>query len=93
MLFTGDTKHDPELVTELCRRYPVETVFHDCQFFTGGIHASLDQIAELPPEIKRMTYLMHYADSWKNQEEKASELGFAGFAREDIYYEWISGAE
>ena len=65
VLFTGDTKYDPELITSMCKEYAIEAIFHDVQFFVGGIHAGLDEISNLPPEIRAKTFLMHYPDNWR----------------------------
>ena len=48
VLFTSDTRFDPSLVCDLDARYDFEIIFHDCQLFTGGVHASLDELLTLP---------------------------------------------
>jgi ribonuclease BN (tRNA processing enzyme) len=86
VLFTADTRFDPELVLEFDRRYHFEYIFHDCQFFNGGVHASLDELATLPPEVRRRIILMHYGDNWQQYQEGALGLGFHSFARQSHYY-------
>jgi ribonuclease BN (tRNA processing enzyme) len=86
VLFTADTRFDPELVLEFDRRYHFEYIFHDCQFFNGGVHASLDELATLPAEVRRRIVLMHYGDNWQQFQERALGLGFHSFARQSHYY-------
>jgi len=86
VLFTSDTRFDPELVLEFDRRYNFECIFHDCQFFTGGVHASLSELATLPKAVKRKTFLMHYGDNWRQYEEVIREAGFQAFALQSHSY-------
>lgn len=88
ILFTGDTQYDPALIEEMERLFPIEAIFHDVQFFTGGVHASLDEISGLPDESKAKTYLMHYSDGYRDHEEAAASAGFAGFVRQWCYYDF-----
>ena len=57
VLFTSDTRYDPELVVLYDRLFNFEAIFHDCQFFTGGVHAGIEELRALPDEIKRKLYL------------------------------------
>jgi ribonuclease BN (tRNA processing enzyme) len=79
VLFTSDTRFDPELIQELEKKYKLEKIFHDCQFFTGGVHASLDELNTLPPATKAKTWLVHYGDNYETKIDAAREMGFAGF--------------
>lgn len=88
VMFTSDTRYDYDLVDYYENRFKFETIFHDCQFFTGGVHASLEEIKELPEHIKKKMYLTHYGDNWENFEDLVSEYGFAGLARQWIYYDF-----
>lgn len=88
VLFTGDTQYDPALIAEMEGRYQLDVIFHDVQFFTGGVHASLEEISNLPAASKEKTYLMHYSDSFQEYEGRAAEAGFAGFARQWTYYDF-----
>lgn len=90
VLYTGDTQYDPDLIHELDQRFEFETIFHDVQFFTGGIHASLDEISELEPELRKRMLLMHYSDLWESYTETVSKRGFAGFVQEHRYYDFPS---
>ncbi len=88
ILFTGDTKYDPNLLHEMEERFDIEAIFHDVQFFTGGVHASIEELAELPQPMLRKTYLMHYGDTWESQLNRIRELGFAGLVQEYHYYDF-----
>ena len=86
ILFTSDTRYDPELIISFDEIFDLEMIFHDCQFFTGGVHASLDELNMLPPEIKNKTYLTHYGDTWENFEAAVKEYGFGGLAKQHTHY-------
>ncbi len=87
ILFSGDTRFDPQLVTDYCSRFNIEYIFHDCQFFPpGGVHASIDELKDLPASIKSKMILMHYGDDWERNEEKVKSLGFHSLARQWTYY-------
>jgi len=82
VLFTSDSRHDPDWVAALDAEYHFEAVFHDCQLFTGGVHASLDELADLPPGLRAKTYLVHYGDKVEDFAARIRELGFAGIAEQ-----------
>jgi len=82
ILFTGDTRFDPELLEEYCSRFPVETIFHDCQFFKGGVHTSLEELSSLPRELKNRIYLVHYGDNYRDYESLVKKQGFKGFTKQ-----------
>jgi ribonuclease BN (tRNA processing enzyme) len=82
ILFTSDTRYDPEMVISLDAEYGFEAIFHDCQLFTGGVHASLDELACLPPAIRARTRLMHYGDKIEDYLPRIADLGFAGIAEQ-----------
>jgi ribonuclease BN (tRNA processing enzyme) len=86
IFFTSDTRHDPELIEYYDAMYHFETIFHDCQFFTGGVHASLEEISKFPPEIKERIYLTHYGDNWEDFQDTIAENSFGGLAQQHIYY-------
>lgn len=86
IMFTSDTKFDYELIDFFNKELNLEYIFHDCQFFTGGVHASIDELNQFPPEIKKKIYLTHYGDNFKDYIDKASEYGFAGLAKEHVSY-------
>ena len=68
------------------KRFCPEVIFHDCQFFKGGVHASLEELATLPASVKAKTWLMHYGDGMEGERARAAKLGFAGFAEERTTY-------
>lgn len=82
VLFTSDTRFDPEMLEFAMGRYPIEAIFHDCQLYNGGVHASLDELGRLPAKVKAMTTLMHFGDAVADHADKAAALGFKGFARQ-----------
>jgi ribonuclease BN (tRNA processing enzyme) len=86
VLYTSDTRYDPDMVRSLDEKYKFEAIFHDCQFFTGGVHASLDELAGLPADIRAKIFLMHYGDSVEAMTDRIADLGFAGAAKEWTSY-------
>lgn len=87
ILFSGDTRYDPQLIVDYCERFPIEYIFHDCQFFPpGGVHASIDELKDLPADIKSKMILMHYGDDWERNEDKVRSLGFHSLAQQWVYY-------
>jgi len=90
VLFTSDTRYDEEMVLSLDGKYRFEAIFHDCQLYTGGVHASIDELARLPEDVRSRMYLMHYQDGADEQLEKAAKLGFRGFAKQWFRYDFPS---
>jgi ribonuclease BN (tRNA processing enzyme) len=86
ILFTSDTRFDPDLIRDYGSQKKIQAIFHDCQLFTGGVHASLEELSTLPKEIKAKTFLMHYQDGWEKSVPAAEKAGFAGFTRQNSYY-------
>lgn len=86
VFFTSDTRYDPDLICQYDERFGFEAIFHDCQFFTGGVHAGIEEIAQLPKDIKMKIHLTHYGDNWEQYEEAVSRHGFAGLARQNTRY-------
>jgi len=86
ILFTSDTRFDPDLVLDFDKLYDLEIIFHDCQMFTGGVHASLEELMTLPDGIRQKTVLMHYGDNWRNFQGRASEGNFHSWAKEGHTY-------
>jgi len=85
VLCPGDTRFDPELIEVMLSEYPsIEIIFHDCQFFSGGVHASYDDLKTLSPDIKKKMFLCHYGDTAEKYDPLAD--GFAGFAQRGCYY-------
>jgi ribonuclease BN (tRNA processing enzyme) len=86
ILFTSDTRFDPDMIQGYGLGQNIEAVFHDCQLFTGGVHASLEELAALPKTIRAKTWLMHYQDNWEKALPAVEKAGFAGFAKQNTYY-------
>lgn len=87
ILFTGDSQFDRDLFSHPYFTENIETVFHDCQFKKpGGVHASLEELKDLPADIKSKIHLIHYADDWQKHEQEVMDSGFAGFTRRWEYY-------
>jgi ribonuclease BN (tRNA processing enzyme) len=91
ILYTSDTRYDPEMILAFDAKYHFEAIFHDCQLFTGGVHASLDELAGLPPEIRARTRLMHYGDKITDFTARIADLGFAGIAEQWKAYSFPVG--
>ena len=81
--YSGDTQYDPDRVESHGK--DVETIFHDCQFATGGIHASLDELAGLPEYLRSKTLLVHYADNHASFQEPAAQMGFGWAQARTVY--------
>lgn len=63
-IFTGDTKFINWTKRELSN---IDFIFHDIQFIKYGndVHATLEDILELPTNIKLKIKCMHYSNDWK----------------------------
>jgi ribonuclease BN (tRNA processing enzyme) len=88
ILFTGDTRFDPEIIELVCKQYPIDLILHDVQFFPGGVHAPFDDLKTLPEDIRAKTLLMHYPDTWQTHEQKVAAAGFAGFVEQQTFYDF-----
>jgi ribonuclease BN (tRNA processing enzyme) len=86
ILFTGDTQFDPDLLAEYDEIFDFDYIFHDVQFFTGGVHAGLDELATLPSSFKKRIILMHYPDSFERYRKRVKDEGFFGFARQGAFH-------
>ncbi|MFW6329548.1 MAG: MBL fold metallo-hydrolase [Alkalispirochaetaceae bacterium] len=80
VIVSGDTQFDRDLLTEYADQYPIERIFQDAQFFTGGIHASLEELESLPESIRAMMHLYHYGDNFEEKRQAVAQGGFKGFA-------------
>jgi L-ascorbate metabolism protein UlaG (beta-lactamase superfamily) len=86
ILFTSDTRFDPELLESFDEMFNFEVIFHDCQLFTGGVHASIDELCTLPESLRSRIVLMHYGDNWQNFRKQAKDAGFHSWAKEQHTY-------
>ncbi len=86
VFFTSDTRYDPDLVCQYDERFDFDAIFHDCQFFTGGVHAGIEELALLPGAVRKKIHLTHYGDNWEQFEDAVARHGFAGLARQKTRY-------
>lgn len=86
ILFTSDTRFDEDLLTSFDALYDFEYIFHDCQLFTGGVHASINELSTLPADLKSRIVLTHYGDNFRDFEKQAREAGFLAWAKQGHRY-------
>lgn len=86
ILFTSDTRFDKDLLEYTLGHWSIDTIFHDCQFFTGGVHASIDELDTLDDDIKKKMILMHYGDNWENFTERIDKSPYLGLVKEGCFY-------
>jgi len=86
VMFTSDTRFDAALIEDYDNLMDLEVIFHDCQLFTGGVHASLDELSELPDKLRSKIILMHYGDNWRDFEDVALKRGFHSWAKQGHSY-------
>lgn len=85
ILFPSDTRFDPEMIYWMLENYPnIEYIFHDCQFYTGGVHASYQELLTLPAETRKKVLLCHYGDNFASFHPE--DDGFAGFTQQATFY-------
>ncbi len=82
VFFSADSRFDLELIGHYADRS--EYMFHDVQFFPGGVHANLDELKTLSDEVKARMFLTHYGDNWAEQDIS----GFAGLTQEGVSYKF-----
>ena len=78
--FSGDTRFDPQahgammLAASIC--------FHDVELSPTPqpVHAPIDRLRSLPPDVRAKTWLYHYDDSWDDPSFAYVGDEFAGFA-------------
>lgn len=86
ILFTADTQFDPDLLESFDAIFHFDYIFHDCQMFTGGVHASIHELETLPAHLRSRIILMHYGDNWREHVEQAKRAGFHSWAKEGHTY-------
>lgn len=89
VFFTSDTRFDPELIELVEKNFPIHTIFHDCQFHKGGVHASLEELRSLPEDVRKKMFLVHYGDNWEEYEAQVAKGGFAGFGEQWQFYDFL----
>ncbi len=94
VMISGDTRYDPQAILQIGAE--CETIFNDCQSFSGGVHVFYNELCGLPPEVKKKMFLYHCDDGMrpltpdgKLGGRDVSKDGFAGFADPvPTFYEW-----
>lgn len=86
IVYSGDTLYDDDLLPTVMPARGADAIFHDTQFFPGGVHASLGELETLPPEIRARMHLMHYGDTWEQVAPRVAQAGFAGFVQQQKVY-------
>ena len=86
VLFTADTLFDRDLLDSFDRLFKPELIIHDCQFFTGGVHAGLAELSKLPRSMRRRMLLVHYGDNWEDFQEQVQSREFLGLAQQWRHY-------
>ena len=94
---SGDTMFDKDYPMSFSKIS--EAMFHDCQMFQGGVHASYRQLMTLPEEVRAKMYLYHYNDNWDNPKTwvEASDNftgdpikdGFLGWTEQQVAYDFL----
>lgn len=84
IIYSSDTKFDKDFFEFLVKEYDIEYIFHDCQFFTGGVHSSLEEINCFNENIKSKIFLMHYPDNF--EEIDLSKYNIKDFVKQWHYY-------
>jgi len=88
VFYTADTQFAP---AQLVRFYAdADLIFHDCETseFRSNVHAHFGDLCQLPGDIKRKMWLMHYG--WvegADLVEVAKKHDFAGFVRKGQTFE------
>lgn len=88
VIISGDTQFDTNLLPEVEPSGGAEAIFHDTQFYSGGIHASLGELTGLPEEYRSRMYLVHYGDNFEEKTAEIAAAGFGGLTRQQVIYEF-----
>ena len=93
---SGDTMFDREYPERFSEE--AEVMFHDCQLFQGGVHASYQELMSLPREVRKKMYLYHFGDNWDAPEtwvQNADKFtgdplqdGFLGWTQQQMAYDF-----
>ena len=77
--FTSDCTFSAKLIETLLEQN-ITTIFHEVYFsapYPHAVHTSIDELATLPPDVRKMIILMHYADDTSREAfADAQKLGF-----------------
>ena len=102
VFFTTDTQHAPNQIGHFYDRS--DLIFHDCETgyarddgvpnfdkpFMSGVHAHLEELKDLPDDVRAKMRLYHYQDGTIGSpvEPRAEELGFGGFVKKGDAWTW-----
>jgi ribonuclease BN (tRNA processing enzyme) len=82
--YSADTCFDQNLLDIMFYQRNCTTIFHDCQLYSPEtVHATLDDLLTLPPEMQEIIYLMHYGD---NMEQYKDKIGHMTFVKKHVLY-------
>ncbi|REK76330.1 MBL fold metallo-hydrolase [Paenibacillus paeoniae] len=74
--YTADMIYDAPLLERLVQD-GVETIYHDCQLEPPGVvHATLDELLQLPENIQQKVWLMHYGDAMEQHRARTGPMRF-----------------
>lgn len=77
--YTSDTTYSRKRVDWMLSR-GCQHIFHDAYFgitYPGRVHASFDELLDLPPDLYTQIDIMHYNDNaTEDQRKRATDLGF-----------------
>nr|WP_141505976.1 MBL fold metallo-hydrolase [Paenibacillus luteus] len=72
--YSADMRYDPSLLQQLIDE-GVTTIYHDCQLEPPGVvHASLEELVQLPEAVQKKTWLMHYGDTIEEYRGKTGSM-------------------
>ncbi len=93
---SGDTMFDQEYPQRFAE--DAEVMFHDCQLFNGGVHASYEELMTLPADIRKKMFLYHFGDNWDQINTwvkpdnpfsgEPQKDGFLGWAQQQMAYDF-----
>jgi ribonuclease BN (tRNA processing enzyme) len=89
---SGDTMFDQEYPERFSKE--AEVMFHDCQLFQGGVHASYQELMTLPRDVRQKMYLYHFGDNWDTPEKWIQNTDkFTGDPLQDGFLGWAQQQE
>lgn len=76
LFYSADMRFNPDLLRQLIAG-GVTTILHDCQLHNDApVHASLQQLLTLPPNVQQIIWLMHYGDNMEDFQGKSGKMRF-----------------
>jgi ribonuclease BN (tRNA processing enzyme) len=91
VFYSGDTRFDYPAYQRMMEA--AHLCFHDCQFFDQdeGVHATLNELRTLPPEIRAKTLLYHFGDNFDDPALQPAIGEFKGLTKPHKRYVLFSG--